>query len=654
MPKKICFKSGLFLLGLMLAGCGGDSGGGVSEGGPGCLGNCTQATPNAFLSTAEVERVIAQAANEALAQGAAATIAVVDRVGNVLGVFRMTGAEEFVTITSGRFPPVSGGLEGLAVIPDTLAAIAKAVTGAYLSSEGNAFSTRTASQIVQEHFNPGEIGQPSGPLFGVQFSQLPCSDLNTRFADDGTRGPKRSPLGLSADPGGLPLYKNGVPVGGVGVIADGIYGLDLNVTDRDINLDELIALAGTTGFAPPDDRRAERITVEGKQLRFSDADTDDLRAEPALAPGFNELPGELVAVPGYTDGFLVTGVTFGETESGIAPADEISPGLFDGLDAFVLVDENGANRFPPRTGNLLTDTEVTTILGNALAIANRSRAQIRRPAGSQARVTVAVVDTDGQILGIARTRDAPMFGIDVALQKARTAAFFSNAAAADTLAQAPDALYLNSDASAVTQTINIFDSYVGALRTFLGDPNALANGAVAFSDRAGGNLSRPFFPDGVENTLPGPFSKPFAFWSPFTDGLQLDLVINQVVNHVVFVLSGGESPDVEKICTNTMTGGELDRISNGIQIFPGSVPIYQGSTLAGGIGVSGDGVDQDDLVAFLGLHNAGLVLGTVNNAPPAIRADRLNIPSTDVSLRYVQCPVAPFLDSDEQNVCDGK
>src|SRR3546814_13726552 len=33
-------------------------------------------------------------------------------------------------------------------------AIAKAVTGAYLSSGGNAFSTRTASQIVQEHFPP--------------------------------------------------------------------------------------------------------------------------------------------------------------------------------------------------------------------------------------------------------------------------------------------------------------------------------------------------------------------------------------------------------------------------------------------------------------------------------------------------------------------
>ena len=86
------------------------------------------------------------------------------------------------------------------------------MTGAYLSSEGNAFSTRTASQIVQENFNPGEISAPGGPLFGVQFSQLPCSDL-VRRPGDGSVGPKRSPLGLSADAGGLPLYKGGTVVG---------------------------------------------------------------------------------------------------------------------------------------------------------------------------------------------------------------------------------------------------------------------------------------------------------------------------------------------------------------------------------------------------------------------------------------------------------
>ena len=106
---------------------------------------------------------------------------------------------------------------GSIVLTGTQAAysIAKALTAAYLSTEGHAFGTRTASQIVQEHFNPGEALAPAGPLFGVQFSQLPCSDLSARFAGGAAdAGPKRSPLGLSADPGGLPLYKGGTPVGG--------------------------------------------------------------------------------------------------------------------------------------------------------------------------------------------------------------------------------------------------------------------------------------------------------------------------------------------------------------------------------------------------------------------------------------------------------
>ena len=83
--------------------------------------------------------------------------------------------------------------------------------------EGNAFTTRTASQIVQEHFNPREAQQPAGPLFGVQFSQLTCSDVTPQRRRRGTSARKRSPLGLSADPGGMPLYKNGTLVGGIGV-----------------------------------------------------------------------------------------------------------------------------------------------------------------------------------------------------------------------------------------------------------------------------------------------------------------------------------------------------------------------------------------------------------------------------------------------------
>lgn len=635
-------------LSLLLASCGGTSGDGVGDG---CTGSCVN--DDSFLSVPEVQKIIAQAANEATAQRQPATIAVVDRVGNVLAVFQMTGAPATVTITSQRHPPVVGGLEGIAIIPATQAAIAKAVTGAYLSSEGNAFTTRTASQIIQQNFNVGEQDQPSGPLFGVQFSQLPCSDLSSRFPADGSIGPKRSPLGLAADPGGLPLYKNGTVVGGIGVIADGLYTLDLNIYDDEYNADEVIALAGTSGFVAPEDQRADRITVDGKFLRFTDVGYGDLRSNPGSAPAFAALPGRLVPVRGYTNGTLVAGTVFGQPPSGIAAADTVAPpDLFSGLDAFVLVDTAGNNRFPPRAGQLLNEQEVREVLRNALAVANRARAQIRRPLGSAARVTISVVDVNDAILGIARTRDAPIFGIDVSLQKARTAAFFSSPAAAGALALAPPAVYLNPNGTPSGVTITLGD-YVRALRDFLDQPNALANGAVAYSNRAIGNIARPFFPDGIRGKPNGPFSKPFADWSPFSDGLQLDLVLNQLVNSVLFA-AGAVPNDVAPVCTNDRLGTPLDAIRNGIQIFPGSVPIYKDGVLAGAIGVSGDGVDQDDMIAFLGLHNAGASLGTIGNAPSDLRANKVTVPSQGVNLRYVQCPQAPFNDSDDQNVCDGK
>ncbi len=618
----------------------------------GCSGFCADA-PTA-LTVADVQRVMAQAVQEAQARQARATVAVVDRVGNVLGVFRMLDGEDAPTVLINEKcdRPGACGLSGNAVIPDTLAAIAKAITGAYLSSEGNAFTTRTASQIVQQHFNPGELNQVGGPLFGVQFSQLPCSDLSARFVTGAGVGfgPKRSPLGLAGDPGGLPLYKNGTPVGAVGVIADGVYGLDLVITDADRDLDELIAVAGTFGYAAPKDRRANRITADGKTLRFSDVDMQHLSANPEQAPSLARYldsgVGRLVPVSGYFDGEILAGTAFGQAASGIVPSEWVNPGLFTGLDAYVLVNSEGKNRYPPLAGTdgLLQVNEVTEILREALKVANRSRAQIRRPVGSPARVTISVVDSEGAVVGVVRTRDAPVFGTDVSLQKARSAVFFSHPQAAAELTGAPDVVI--RDAQAVPVGTFSLGTYVEQARAFLG-PDALT-GNIAMTETSVGNLARPFFPDGLLDAPHGPFSKPFpSEWSPFNDGLQLDLVINQLFTHVVSVLTQNPDADAPQNCTG------IGRIPNGIQIFSGSVPIYRGNQLIGGIGISGDGIDQDAMVAFLGLHNAGLNLnGSIHNAPVAIRADQLA--PFGVRLRYVQCPQSPFIDSDDQNVCEGK
>jgi uncharacterized protein GlcG (DUF336 family) len=604
---------------LLAAACGGGGGGGASA----CSADCTPA-PNA-LTTADVQRVIAQAVGEAQARGLRAHIAVVDRVGNVLATFEMTGAPATIAISSGL--GVTGGLDGIpqGTLPAAFASISKAITGAFLSSQGNAFSTRTANQIIQEHFLPQEAGQPSGPLYGVQFSQLSCSDIN-RHATHGTVGPKRSPLGLAADPGGLPLYKNGILVGGVGVEANGVYGIDRDITDIDQDDEELIAVAGATGFAPPADIRGERITADGRTFRFVDSET--LKSNPAQPPSFATLPGAVNAVAGYSSAAIVPGTAFGTAASGIRPAD----GGLAASGASVLVDSANANRFPAQGNPLsaMSAEDVEALVVEALSIARRARAQIRRPLGSSAEVSVAVVDLYGNVLALARTPDAPVFGTDVAVQKARTAAYFSY----------PE--FLGSPVLPPT-------GYIADLRASLG-ADAGKLGGIAFTTRAIGNLHRPFLPDGIEGSPKGPFSTPIERWSPFNVGFQLDAILNQVLRGVAGDPASGCAFRLAPSFPNNAPAST--NIFNGMQIFPGGVPIY--STLArrvtAAIGVSGDGVDQDDMIAYLAIENAAKTRGAIRNVPREQRADTLV--ASGVRLRYVQCPQSPFNGSAEQNVCE--
>src|SRR5205814_3095749 len=92
------------------------------------------------------------------------------------------------------------------------------------------------------------------------------------------------------------------------------------------------------------------------------------------------------------------------------------------------------------------------------------------------------------------------------------------------------------------------------------------DGAIAFTDRANGFLHRPFFPDGINDTQAGPFSTPLADWSPFNVGLQLDLVRT----NFLAALGGAPVP-----CT------AIPALPNGIQIFPGSVPLYKNGVVVG-------------------------------------------------------------------------
>ncbi|HEY3786516.1 MAG TPA: heme-binding protein [Steroidobacteraceae bacterium] len=668
-----------------LVSCGGGADPAVVSTGTsgGCSGNC--ATASSLLTVTDVEQVIAQGVAEAQARKVNATVGVVDRVGNVLAVYRMGAAASRPVLIASQVDAsghniIHTGLEGIRLPSpgslggfnlDELAVIAKAITGAYLSSEGNALSTRTASQIVQQHFDPGTHGAPAGPLFGVQFSQLACSDLVMASPGTGaTVGPQRSPLGLSADPGGFPLYKDGTVVGGVGVLADGIYGADTAFDPHSVDLDEAIAMAATFGYGAPADRRADQITVGGLALHYTNTEYAALASDPGSAPAYSSLTtavGSLVAVTGYADGLIHAGTAFGQPASGVRPEGGAD---FPGQDAFILVDATNTPRFPARAGtdgpDALTRDEVLQVLRSALAIAAKARGQIRLPLGDTARVSITIVDTLGSPLGFVRSRDAPLFGADVALQKARTAALFSSSSAAAFLASLPPAQYVSIESSGLTSNGQVrLGGYITAARSFIGDSGAFSDGTIAYSDRAVSNLSRPLFPDGIDGAANGPFSKPLSQWSVFSTGLQLDLALNAILQHVIYAIGVPGATDVPVGCAGvglsvpplspsvSITASAAgSRLRNGLQIFAGSVPIYRGSLLVGAIGVSGDGVDQDDMVAFLGLHEASQALnGSISQAPADRRADTLRPQGT--RLLYVQCPQAPFLDSDQENVCEG-
>jgi uncharacterized protein GlcG (DUF336 family) len=516
------------------------------------------------LTIGDVQTIISQAVSAAVALNRAVTVSVTDREANVLGVFVMTGAPATATIRS--VGTLGRGLEGT-VVPASLAAISKAGTGSLFSTGGNAFTTRTAGFIIQEHFPPGVQFRSGGPLYGVQFSSLPCSDIKKPAL----------PLGLSGDPGGLPIYKDGVAVGGVGIEGDEIYTVDREPTDFDQPFEELIAASAVRGFEAPALIRADNILVDGIRLPYS-----NVTNPPAPATiSFGSLPGAVpVAFPirsAQTSAFIPANVggIGGEVDMRFSP--------------FV------AGTIPAGP-NALTASDVQTIIAHAAQQANITRAAIRQPLGSNARVTIAVVDTGGTVLGVFRQLDAPVFGFDVSVQKARTAAFYSSANAGTLLRTAGFAAYADRAAA----------------------DGLHLDGSVAFTDRAGGFLHRPFFPDGINNTAAGPFSTGLSEWSPFNVGLQLDLI----KTNLLAAIGGANVP-----CST------IPNLPNGIQIFPGSVPIYKNGVLVGAIGISGDGVDQDDLISAGG--------GNGYSPAPAIRSDQVFV--RGVRLPFLKFPRSPNL-----------
>ena len=158
----------------------------------------------AQLTVTDVQIIINRAVTRAVKISPNSVIAVTDREGYALGVWVVRG--------------------GAATPGEIATAVSKAGTASYLSSNQNAFTSRTAGFIIQQHFPPGVNNTPTGPLVGVGLSNLFVSDVN-RFKkidmipcppaippatqSPGTLGSPIAFTSLDGSPGGVPLYKNG-------------------------------------------------------------------------------------------------------------------------------------------------------------------------------------------------------------------------------------------------------------------------------------------------------------------------------------------------------------------------------------------------------------------------------------------------------------
>jgi len=509
-------------------------------------------TSLATLDVQDVETLLAHGVELAERLNVKASIAVLDREANVLGVFRMTGAPgPDTTVTN----PIVG-------------AIAKARSAAYLSSNQHGFSTLTACFITRNHFPPPIGNTAAGPLFGVPRSSIGGGDIQP----NGDKPEGRPPLGqqgLTGVPGGVPIFKNGLLAGGYGVSTGIPRQSDLDnilcCCSGNIEIkDEIIALGGVLGvYETPANLRGDGILIDGIRFLFSNADPP---------PANFTLNFSALATRGVVDPNFPIRATLAAKFPQTA-ANELFREVDLGLPGF---------NFRIRAGSVLTSDDVRKIITQGATQSAKTRAAIRRPPGVPMQAFISVVDVNGAVLGIGRTPDATLFSFDVSAQKARTALAFSDPS--HPLGQ--------------------------MVRDTLGIPRAQG---FAISARAVGFLAQDFYPPGISREEQS-FDQPIGP-GPF------------------FKMPPMPRDGQEFIFQRDLGNSGRNPYGNGITIFPGGVPLYKNGQLAGGVGVSGDGVDQDDLVTFA--SSLGF------EPPPDFRCDQFKF--RGVRLPYVKFPRQPEL-----------
>jgi len=477
------------------------------------------------LQVADVQNIVQAAVNSVDVDMA---VAVVDRAGFVLGVFRTQNAPATAT---GNFGQVQNAND---------VAIALARTGAFFSNDQAPLSSRTVRFISGIHFPPGVMNQPPADLYGIENTNRGCTLINApafqskippslalggRFGLGVLTG-KADTMDSNAtavNPGGVPIFYKNVVVGGIGVVT----------TSSDLNVAEYAAFAGAT-------------TQRG---------------------GNGDNFGPTPAAPGVV---FIGGIALPFVNQTARPAG-FSAGPVTGTGGFLVAPTNSQGQPPegdlitPAAGPLggLSAADVKQILDNAEATANTTRAAIRLPLGSRARMVIAVADLDGTVIGLRRMQDSTVFSIDVAATKARNMVYFNSA------------------------------SRTAADMNGVPMGTAVTNRTISFG-------AQPLYPPGIDGSSAGPFFNLYTV-------------------------------DLANPCTQGFQSGAANSNKSGIVFFPGSAGLFRNGTLVGGLGVSGDGVDQDDYVTSGG--TAGF------EAPLNIRADQ--IIDQGVRLPYFKFPRNP-------------
>jgi uncharacterized protein GlcG (DUF336 family) len=600
------------------------------------------------LDTTEVAALLQRAA--AATSSNDAIIAVVDRSGRLLGL----------RVESGVDPAITGDTHQLVFAVD--GAIAKARTGAFFGNNQAPLTSRTIQLISQTtmtqreiqsdpsikdpnstlkgpgfvapvgikgHFPPGIRFTPQVDLFAIEHTNRdsivhPGADRIKGTADDiilpyrfnidpaflspaaqadplfapesygfiSGLEPDSQSRGIATLPGGIPIVENGQVVGGIGVFFPGKTGF---ATEENSQLNN-------AGFYDPSkpDRSLEAefiaFAAVGGSKGANASFAGPLHGAPAL-PGF-DLPFGRIDLVGITLD-LFGGHGLQGLRNLLTFARKLPPGSpNDGTN--LPVDRSGATLLDgkpvpqgwivePHAGGGLTAEDVRGIIQRGIVEANRVRAAIRLPLDSTARMVFSVTDNDGNVLGLFRMPDATIFSIDVAVAKARNVAYYADPAELQPIDQIP------------------------------GVP-----AGTAFTNRTFRYASLPRFPEGIDVYPPGPFSI-------LTDGGVLHNGRNDGPPLPASAYQSVQGYDAFNPGTNFHDPFNVAN-QNGVVFFPGSAPLYKDTNgdgikeLVGGLGVSGDGVDQDDDVTFVSVKGF--------EPPGGLRADMVKV--RGVRLPYIK------------------